>query len=118
MLIREAGRILRPAKSPETLPPTKGERKSVARDGLTEDGRGGGGAAVDRVVFSLMRVVGSRSEAMVAVGKGEGERITISAQVKTLALGNSKSSNRALCYCHVDQAHLFPSFFFFINFFF
>ena len=61
--IREAGRILRPAKSPETLPPTNGERKVVGGDSLRQDGEAG----KVRVVFSLIRVGGNRMEAIAAV---------------------------------------------------
>lgn len=61
------GRILRPAKSAETLPPTNGERKVVGGDGLGQDGEAGGGAGKVRVVFSLIRVGGNRMEAIAAV---------------------------------------------------
>lgn len=65
--LRQAGRIFWPEKSPETLPPIKGEIKLVDKDALEAEVRVRFEfVARELVVEDSMRVVGKKCEAMVA----------------------------------------------------
>lgn len=65
--LREAGRIFWPEKSPDTLPPIKGEIKLVDKDALEAEVRVRFEfVARELVVEDSMRVVGKKCVAMVA----------------------------------------------------